>query len=49
VPEDGIPEFGERLSEAIDDFVKFIGDAGGLKRYLASAKLEQPPMPALPQ
>jgi len=49
VPEDGIPEFGERLSEAIDDFVKFIGNAGGLKRYLPSAKLEQPPMPASPQ
>lgn len=49
VPEDGIPEFGERLSEAIDDFVKLIGDAGGLKRYLPSAKLEQPPMPAIPE
>lgn len=49
VPEDGIPEFGERLTEAIDDFVKFIGDAGGLKKYLPSGKLEQPPMPALPQ
>jgi hypothetical protein len=49
VPEDGIPEFGERLSEAIDDFVKFIGSAGGLKRYVPSAKPEQPPMPASPQ
>jgi hypothetical protein len=49
VPQDGVPEFGERLSEAIDDFIKFIGDAGGLKRCLPSPKLEQPPMPALPE
>jgi hypothetical protein len=40
VPEDRVPELGEHLDEAISEFVKFIGGAGGLKRSLPSPKLE---------
>jgi len=34
VSKDKIPEFREHLNQAIDDFIKLIGDCGGLKRHL---------------
>ena len=32
--EDEVPNFREHLNQAIDDFIAFIGDSGGLAKYL---------------
>ena len=34
VSKDKIPDFVEHLNQAIDDFIKLIGDCGGLRKYL---------------